>query len=117
MSAVSSLSSGYVAKRLVILIIIQFIALALGLALPILVAYLFDSLSLSLTYFSCPYLLIGLYVCPSLIGLSLPITIYYQLQQNVSYTWIGLTSLLILIFSRINCLSPTIFNWDYTAGQ
>jgi len=64
--------------------IVQIIALTLSLTLPLLVAYYFDSYGLSLTYFSSPILLIGLYVCPSLIGLSLPITIYYQLQKRVS---------------------------------
>ncbi|XP_034476025.1 endoplasmic reticulum metallopeptidase 1-like [Drosophila innubila] len=82
MSAVSSLSSCHVVQRLIILMVIQILGFVLGLALPILVAYFFDSFGLSLTYFSSPYLLIGLYVCPSLIGLTLPITIYYQSQQK-----------------------------------
>lgn len=65
--------------------VLQIIAFALGLGLPILVAYYFDSLGLSLTYYSNYSLLIGLYVCPSLIGLSLPIMLYYLMNQNVSY--------------------------------
>jgi len=85
MSAISSLSCCHVIQRLIFLLIIQIIALALSLALPLLVAYYFDSFGLSLTYFSSPYLLIGLYVCPSLIGLTLPITFYYQSLQQVSY--------------------------------
>jgi len=84
MSAVSSLSSCHVVQRLIILIVIQILGFVLELALPVLVAYVFDSFGLSLTYFSSRYLLIGLYVCPSLIGLTLPITIYYQSQQKVS---------------------------------
>ncbi|KAL7735866.1 hypothetical protein ACLKA6_017862 [Drosophila palustris] len=83
MSAISSLSCCHVVQRLIILLIIQIIALSLSLALPLLVAYYFDSFGLSLTYFSSPSLLIGLYICPSLIGLTLPITIYYQLQQKI----------------------------------
>ncbi|XP_034480031.1 endoplasmic reticulum metallopeptidase 1-like isoform X2 [Drosophila innubila] len=83
MSAISCLSCCHVVQRLIFLLIIQIIALSLSLTLPLLVAYFFDSFGLSLTYFSSPYLLIGLYICPSLIGLTLPITIYYQsLQQN-----------------------------------
>lgn len=85
MSAVSSLSVGPIVLRLIILIILQIIALALGLGLPILVAYYFDTLGLSLSYYSNYSLLIGLYVCPSIIGLSLPIMLYYQMNQNVSF--------------------------------
>lgn len=85
MSAVSSLEVGPIVQRLIILMVLQIIAFALGLGLPILVAYYFDSLGLSLTYYSNYSLLIGLYVCPSLIGLSLPIMFYYLMNQNVSY--------------------------------
>ncbi|EDW60406.2 endoplasmic reticulum metallopeptidase 1 [Drosophila virilis] len=82
MSAVSRLCSCGVWQRLIILVILQIIAFVLALGLPMLIAYVFDSFGLSLTYFSTPALLIGLYICPALIGLGLPITIYYQSQQN-----------------------------------
>ncbi|EDW60407.1 endoplasmic reticulum metallopeptidase 1 [Drosophila virilis] len=82
MSAVSSLSLVHVLKRISILLALQILALVLGLALPLLVACIFDSFGSSLTYFSSLSLLIGLYVCPSLIGMSLPITIYYQLKRK-----------------------------------
>lgn len=85
MSAVSSLSVCPIVQRLLILMVLQIIAFALGLGLPILVAYYFDSLGLSLTYYSNYSLLIGLYVCPSLIGLSLPIMLYYLMNQSVSF--------------------------------
>ncbi|KAH8297049.1 hypothetical protein KR044_003986, partial [Drosophila immigrans] len=83
MSALSALSTCHVFQRLIILVIIQIIGLVLAMALPLQVAHYFDSFGMSLTYFSRPYLLIGLYICPSLIGLSLPITIYYILQQRI----------------------------------
>lgn len=84
MSAVARLSSCGVWQRLIMLVTLQIIAFVLALGMPLLVAYVFDSFGLSLTYFSSPALLIGLYICPALIGLGLPITIYYQSQQNVS---------------------------------
>lgn len=84
MSSISSLSLTQVLQRVLIQLILQIIALALGLAVPLLIAYVFDSFGLSLTYFSSLSLLIGLYVCPALIGLSLPITIYYQWKKDVS---------------------------------
>ncbi|XP_030558328.1 endoplasmic reticulum metallopeptidase 1-like [Drosophila novamexicana] len=82
MAAVSRISICHVVRWFILVIIIQIISFVLGLALPIVVAYVFDNLGLSLTYYSTPLLVIGLYVCPSLIGLSLPITIYYGIQRN-----------------------------------
>ncbi|KAH8384735.1 hypothetical protein KR093_007119, partial [Drosophila rubida] len=82
MSAVSSLSAGHVGLRLVALLVTQLVAFVLAIALPIVVAYLFDSFGLPMTYYSSPYLLIGLYVCPSLIGLSLPITVFFHFEKQ-----------------------------------
>ncbi|KAH8371342.1 hypothetical protein KR093_007018, partial [Drosophila rubida] len=82
MSDVSQVSFCHVARWFILVIVIQIIAFALGIALPIVVAYVMDSFGHSLTYYSTPLLVIGLYVCPSLIGLSLPTTIYYSLQRN-----------------------------------
>ncbi|XP_062133874.1 LOW QUALITY PROTEIN: endoplasmic reticulum metallopeptidase 1-like [Drosophila sulfurigaster albostrigata] len=82
MSDVSQVTICHLIRWFILVVIIQIIAFALGLALPIVVAYLMDSLGLSLTYYSTPLLVVGLYVCPSLIGLSLPTTIYYTLQRN-----------------------------------
>ncbi|XP_017864630.1 PREDICTED: endoplasmic reticulum metallopeptidase 1-like [Drosophila arizonae] len=82
MAAVSQVSFYYVACWFTLVLIIQVISFALGLAFPVIVAYVMDNLGLSLAYYSTPMLVIGLYVCPSLIGLSLPITIFYALQGN-----------------------------------
>lgn len=84
-SELSSVSFGSVMLRLISLWIIQIIALALGVALPLCIAYYLDSVELSLTYYSSKWLIIGLYVCPTLIGLSVPTLLYLQCQQQVSY--------------------------------
>ncbi|KAH8371339.1 hypothetical protein KR093_007017 [Drosophila rubida] len=82
MSDASQHSFCYVTGWFILVIVIQIIAFALGIALPIVVAYMMDSFGHSLTYYSTPLLVVGLYVCPALIGLSLPTTIYYNLQSN-----------------------------------
>ncbi|KAH8418640.1 hypothetical protein KR222_008079, partial [Zaprionus bogoriensis] len=82
MSAVSAISHCHVVLRLITLVVFQIIALGLSLGLPLLVAYYFDSIGLSIAYFSSLKLIIGLYVCPSLLGLTLPILIYFQLNQK-----------------------------------
>lgn len=84
MAAVSHVSICHVVCWFILVLIVQAISFVLGLALPIVVSYVFDNVGLSLTYYSTPLLVIGLYVCPSLIGLSLPITVYYNIQCNVS---------------------------------
>ncbi|EDW61967.2 endoplasmic reticulum metallopeptidase 1 [Drosophila virilis] len=82
MSALSHLSIFQVVHWFIFVLIVQAVSFVLGLVLPIVVSYVFDNFGLSLSYYSTPLLMIGLYVCPSLIGLSLPITIYYILQRN-----------------------------------
>ncbi|XP_034110822.1 endoplasmic reticulum metallopeptidase 1-like [Drosophila albomicans] len=80
MAAVSNVSLYLVINWLILVTVIQIISFALGIVLPLVVAYTMDSYGLTLTYYSTPVLIIGLYVCPSLIGLSLPLTIYFSLQ-------------------------------------
>jgi len=84
MAAVSNVSTCHVIRWFILVFVIQIISFVLGLALPAVVAYGMDSVGLSLTYYSVPLLVIGLYVCPSLLGLSIPLAIYYHFQRNVS---------------------------------
>ncbi|KAH8348253.1 hypothetical protein KR084_005821 [Drosophila pseudotakahashii] len=79
---ISCVSTGYVLSWFILIFVLQVIAFVLGFGLPVAVAYVFDKYGLSLTYFSTPALLIGLYICPSLLGLSLPSYIYLKLQRN-----------------------------------
>ncbi|XP_033234499.1 endoplasmic reticulum metallopeptidase 1-like isoform X1 [Drosophila pseudoobscura] len=78
----SNVSAGHVVGWFILIIVLQVIALLLGLGLPVVVTYLFDMYGLSLTYYSTPALLIGLYVCPTLIGFSLPSFVYLKLQRD-----------------------------------
>ncbi|XP_017960616.1 endoplasmic reticulum metallopeptidase 1-like [Drosophila navojoa] len=82
MTAVSNVSISQIACWLTLVLVVQVICFVLGLALPLIVAHLFDNWGYSLAYYSTPLLVIGLYVCPSLIGLSLPLTIYFAVQRN-----------------------------------
>nr|NP_001261090.1 uncharacterized protein Dmel_CG10073, isoform C [Drosophila melanogaster]AGB93622.1 uncharacterized protein Dmel_CG10073, isoform C [Drosophila melanogaster] len=81
-SSISRVSIGHVLCWFILIFVLQIIAFVLGLGLPIVVAYVFDKYGLSITYFSTPVLLIGLYICPSLLGLSLPSYIYLKLQRS-----------------------------------
>ncbi|XP_033149126.1 endoplasmic reticulum metallopeptidase 1-like [Drosophila busckii] len=81
MAAKSEVCTSYVARWFMLLLVLQLVSFVLGLAFPVVVAYVFDMFGLSLTYFSTPWLMICLYVCPSLLGLCLPITIYFYFQR------------------------------------
>ncbi|KAH8301329.1 hypothetical protein KR059_000274 [Drosophila kikkawai] len=50
--------------------------------LPLFMAVLFDAGDRSMTYFTSNWLVFGLYICPSIIGLVLPLTLYYTLKPN-----------------------------------
>ncbi|XP_020801065.1 endoplasmic reticulum metallopeptidase 1 [Drosophila serrata] len=54
----------------------------LCLGLPLLMAVLFDAGDRSMTYFTSNWLVFGLYICPAVIGLVLPLTLYYTLKPN-----------------------------------
>ncbi|EDW47546.1 GM21368 [Drosophila sechellia] len=54
----------------------------LCICLPLLIAVLFDAGDRSLTYFTSNWLVFGLYGCPAIIGLVLPLTLYYTLLPN-----------------------------------
>lgn len=94
-SVISSISFCSITLRLISLVIVQIIALSLSLALPLLMAYYLDSIGSSMTYFSSTWLIIGLFVCPALIGLLLPILIYFQCQQQVIYYFLDKLSTLL----------------------
>ncbi|KAH8254508.1 hypothetical protein KR032_010604, partial [Drosophila birchii] len=81
-ASISNASLGNVLCWFILILVLQIIAFVLGLGLPVVVAYMFDKYGLSLTYFSTPALMIGLYICPSLLGLSLPSYIYLRLRKN-----------------------------------
>ncbi|XP_030081306.1 endoplasmic reticulum metallopeptidase 1-like [Drosophila hydei] len=82
MSKVSYESISSVTRWFSLILLVQLLSFVFGLAFPAIVAWFMDSVGQSLTYFSSPMLIVGLYVCPSLIGLALPITIHYNIQRN-----------------------------------
>ncbi|XP_043644731.1 endoplasmic reticulum metallopeptidase 1-like [Drosophila teissieri] len=68
--------------RFLIILGLHFVGLLLCICLPLLVAVLFDAGDRSLTYFTSNWLVFGLYVCPAIIGLVLPLTLYFTLLRN-----------------------------------
>ncbi|XP_017147220.1 endoplasmic reticulum metallopeptidase 1 isoform X2 [Drosophila miranda] len=58
----------------------------LALALPLIMCVLYDAGDRTLTYFSNSWLVIGLFICPSVIGLILPLTLYLTLRPSEKIT-------------------------------
>lgn len=85
MSRTTVLSVGDVAAAFSILFLLEIVAFLLALGLPILMAVMFDAGNRSLTYLSNSWLVIGLYICPSLFGLALPFTLYFALFPRVRF--------------------------------
>jgi len=71
-----------------ILLALHVLGMILCLGLPLLMAIVFDAGDRSLTYFTHIWLMFGLFICPAIIGLVLPTTIYYSFRKNVSLIYI-----------------------------
>ncbi|KAH8400959.1 hypothetical protein KR009_002178, partial [Drosophila setifemur] len=67
----------------VIILGLHVVGFLLCICLPLLMAVMFDAGDRSLTYFTHNWLVFGLYICPAVIGLVLPLTLYYTLKPNV----------------------------------
>ncbi|EDW47547.1 GM21369 [Drosophila sechellia] len=78
-------SIGQVLIQFLIILGLHVVGLLLSICLPLLMAVLFDAGDRSLTYFTSNWLVFGLYVCPAIIGLVLPLTLYLTLLPNAQF--------------------------------
>ncbi|EDV36214.1 uncharacterized protein Dana_GF12847 [Drosophila ananassae] len=58
------------------------IGFLLCICLPLLMAIIFDAGDRSLTYFTSSWLVFGLYICPAIIGLVIPLSLYYTWKPD-----------------------------------
>lgn len=84
MARVSELPLGHISLLFATILALHVLGVLFSVGLPLLMGVLFDAGNGSLTYFTHTWLMIGLYICPAIIGLSLPTTLYYSLRKNVS---------------------------------
>nr|XP_014096897.2 endoplasmic reticulum metallopeptidase 1-like isoform X1 [Bactrocera oleae] len=82
MAADSFVSIGYTLRLFLLIFVIHLIGWILAFALPLLMATIFDSGDRSLTYFTTKWLIFGLYICPTLLGLSAPTLLYLNISRN-----------------------------------
>lgn len=84
MSRVTGQTMGTYAGVFGLLFLLALAGALLAVAFPLLMATFYDWGNRTLTYFSNSWLVIGLYICPSVIGLVLPMTLYLTHTKCVS---------------------------------
>ncbi|SPP74188.1 endoplasmic reticulum metallopeptidase 1-like [Drosophila guanche] len=82
MARFSEVTAGQISLWFAIILGLHVVGFLLSLGLPLLMGVLFDAGDRSLTYFSNNWLVIGLYICPAMIGQVLPLSLYYTLKPN-----------------------------------
>ncbi|EDV36213.1 uncharacterized protein Dana_GF12846 [Drosophila ananassae] len=82
MAIKSELSLGRIWIWFLIILGLHLVGCLLCIALPLLMAVLYDVTDRTLTYYSNNWLVIGLYICPAIIGLVLPSTLYHTFKPN-----------------------------------
>ncbi|XP_050327626.1 endoplasmic reticulum metallopeptidase 1-like isoform X1 [Bactrocera neohumeralis] len=82
MAADSFVSIGYTLRLFSLIFVLHLIGWILAIALPLLMATMFDSADRSMTWFTSKWLVFGLYICPTLMGLSAPTLLYLSISRN-----------------------------------
>lgn len=77
------ISSVDAAKELGLIIIIQALTLATGLGVLLLLAVIYDAANRSMTWFSNPWLLFGIYICPMFFCLGIGPSLYIMFRKKV----------------------------------
>ncbi|XP_068151368.1 endoplasmic reticulum metallopeptidase 1-like [Drosophila tropicalis] len=80
-SKVSCEKVNVIAGEFGILFLLAILAFALAFCFPLLMAVLYDAGSRSMTYYTNFWLIIGVFIIPSVIGLVLPMTLYLTLRS------------------------------------
>jgi len=84
MSKRTDLKIGSVAGAFGIIFLLELAGFLLAFGFPLLMAVFYDAGDRTLTYLTNSWLVIGLFIIPTLIGLVLPFTLYYTLRPSVS---------------------------------
>ncbi|KAH8271620.1 hypothetical protein KR018_011295, partial [Drosophila ironensis] len=82
MAKVTDCRLGTYARSFGMQFLLAILGLLLGLGLPLLMSVFYDAGDRTMTYFSNSWLVIGLFICPSIIGLVLPSTLYLTLRPS-----------------------------------
>jgi len=84
MARVTNRNVGTYARAFGMQFLLAILGFLLALGFPLLMSVFYDAGDRTMTYFSNSWLVIGLFICPSVIGLVLPATLYLSLRPSVS---------------------------------
>lgn len=84
MARVSEQSLGTYAGAFGLLFLLALAGILLAVLFPLLICIFYDAGNRTLSYFSNSWLVIGLYIIPSVIGLVLPMSLYLTHRRSVS---------------------------------
>lgn len=73
------------------LFLLELVSIFLAVGLPMLMAIFYDAGNRTMTYFTNSWLVVGLFIIPSVIGLVLPLTLYLVINRSVSYKSVKLS--------------------------
>lgn len=83
MAKVTDRRLGTYARAFGMQFLLAILGFLLALGFPLLMSVFYDAGDRTMTYFSNSWLVIGLFICPSIIGLVLPATLYLSLRPSV----------------------------------
>lgn len=84
MSCVSEVSAGRISILFASHLGLHLAGCLLCIGLPLVMSILYDVSDRTMTYYSNNWLVIGLYICPAIIGLVLPSSLYHSFKSDVS---------------------------------
>ncbi|XP_034652122.1 endoplasmic reticulum metallopeptidase 1-like [Drosophila subobscura] len=83
MARVSRQTVGTYARAFGMMFLLAILGFLLALGFPLLMSVFYDAGDRTMTYFTNSWLVIGIFICPSLLGLILPLTLYLSLRPSV----------------------------------
>ncbi|KAG4075302.1 hypothetical protein HA402_003093 [Bradysia odoriphaga] len=80
----SNLSAAEAAKELGVITMVQLVSIVVSLGVVLLLAFIYDAAYRSMSWFSNPWMLFGIYVCPMFFCLGMGPTLYIMYQKKPS---------------------------------
>ncbi|EDV56334.2 endoplasmic reticulum metallopeptidase 1 [Drosophila erecta] len=111
MARVTDWSVGTYARAFGMQFLLAILGCLLAFGFPLLMSVFYDAGDRTMTYFSNSWLVIGLYVCPSIIGLVLPSTLYLSLRpsEKIPHTYhLQIVGHAYCVFMAVLCILLTV---------
>nr|NP_788335.2 uncharacterized protein Dmel_CG33012 [Drosophila melanogaster]AAO41400.2 uncharacterized protein Dmel_CG33012 [Drosophila melanogaster] len=111
MAKVTDRRLGTYARAFGMQFLLAILGFLLALGFPLLMSVFYDAGDRTMTYFSNSWLVIGLFICPSIIGLVLPATLYLSLRpsEKIPHTYhLQIVGHAYCVFMAVLCILLTV---------